>query len=193
MTSTRRSLIAATIIVFTIFTDWITKQWALSALSDGHRIPLLPTLEFDLLFNNGFSFGTGEGRGRLIGIGVIGMVVYLAVQLHRATIVHRVVFFSIILGGAIGNLLDRIFRADDGFLTGSVVDFIDVSWFAVFNVADIYVVCGAIAFGLWETLINPQLDAPEQPADERDPTAATELDTTPDPILDTDDHSALQE
>ncbi|MEZ5230422.1 MAG: signal peptidase II [Acidimicrobiales bacterium] len=128
--------------VFTIFTDWITKQWALSALEDGHRIPLLPTsssgspVQQRLLVRHGRG-----GRGRLIGIGVIGMVVYLAVQLHRATIVHRVVFFSIILGGAIGNLLDRIFAPTTASLTGSVVDFIDVSWFAVFNVADIYVVC----------------------------------------------------
>ncbi len=158
VTSTRRSIIATTIVVFAILTDWLTKEWALSALGDGRQIALLPTLEFDLLFNNGFSFGTGQGRGRLIGFGVILMVGYLVFQLAKATLTHRVVFFSIILGGAIGNLLDRVFRADDGFLTGSVIDFIDVSWFAVFNVADIYVVCGAIAFGLWETVINPQTD-----------------------------------
>ncbi len=168
VTSTRRSLIAATIIVFTIVSDWLTKQWALSALDDGRRIALLPTLEFDLLFNNGFSFGTGQGRGRLIGIGVIAMVVYLSVQLARSTVVHRVVFFSIILGGAIGNLIDRVFRADDGFLTGSVIDFIDVSWFAVFNLADIFVVCGAIAFALWETVINPQVDESTNDAQQAD-------------------------
>ena len=161
VSSNRRLSLAASIIVFTIVTDLLTKEWALSALADGHRIEILPTLEFDLLYNNGFSFGTGQGRGRLIGIGVIAMVIYLAVQLLRTTILHRVVLFAVILGGALGNLLDRIFRADDGLLSGSVIDFIDVSWFAVFNVADIYVVGGAIAFGIWETVINPQLADPE--------------------------------
>ncbi len=165
MTSTRRFVLAASIIVFTVVTDLVTKEWALSALGEGRRISVLPTLEFDLLFNNGFSFGTGQGRGRLIGIGVIAMVIYLTVQLVRSTVGHRVVFFSIILGGAIGNLIDRIFRADEGFLTGSVIDFIDVSWFAVFNLADIYVVCGAITFALWETMINPQTQTHGQVAD----------------------------
>lgn len=163
MTSTRRSQIAVSILVFTILTDLVTKEWALSALADGKRIELLPTLEFDLLFNNGFSFGTGQGRGRLIGIAVIAMVIYLTVQLARATVLHRVVLFSVILGGAIGNLLDRIFRADDGFLSGAVVDFIDVSWFAVFNVADMYVVCGAFAFALWELFINPPEETDIEP------------------------------
>ncbi len=161
MSSNRRLILAASIIVFTIVTDLLTKEWALSALDGGRRIEILPTLEFDLLYNNGFSFGTGQGRGRLIGLGVIAMVIYLAVQLLRTDILHRVVLFAVILGGALGNLLDRIFRADDGLLSGSVIDFIDVSWFAVFNVADIYVVGGAIAFGVWETLINPQLTDPE--------------------------------
>lgn len=165
MTSTRRSLIAVSILVFTILTDLATKEWALSALSDGRRIDLLPTLEFDLLFNRGFSFGTGQGQGRLIGVAVIAMIIYLTVQLVRSTVLHRVVLFSVILGGAIGNLLDRIFRADDGFLSGAVVDFIDVSWFAVFNVADMYVVCGAFAFALWEIFIRPPAIELDDPAD----------------------------
>ncbi len=176
MTSTRRSLIAATLIVLTIVSDWLTKEWALSALGDGERIALLPTLEFDLLYNNGFSFGTGQGQGRLIGVGVIIMVVYLAFQLVRSTVLHRVIFFSIILGGAIGNLIDRIFRADDGFLSGSVIDFIDVSWFAVFNLADIYVVCGAIAFALWETVINPAVDPTDDAPTDRPESDRAESD-----------------
>ena len=48
---------------------------------------------------------------------------------------------AVILGGALGNLIDRVARADDGPLSGQVIDFIDVSWYAVFNVADIFVVC----------------------------------------------------
>ena len=73
-------------------------------------------------------------------------------------------------GGAISNLLDRIFRADDGVLSGEVVDFIDVTWYAVFNVADIFVVCGAIAFGaneIWlSRQVNDEIDAVEPIGDD---------------------------
>ena len=67
------------------------------------------------------------------------------------------------VGGAISNLLDRIFRDGSGFLGGSVVDFIDPQWCPVFNVADVCVVIGGILLvvvGLWSA---PQT-APSGPA-----------------------------
>ena len=51
---------------------------------------------------------------------------------------------GLIAGGAIGNLADRAFRGDDGFLHGAVVDFIDVQWWPVFNIADACIVVGAV-------------------------------------------------
>jgi signal peptidase II len=54
------------------------------------------------------------------------------------------VAMGLILGGALGNLGDRAFRAGEGFLGGAVVDFIDFQWFPIFNVADIGVVGGAL-------------------------------------------------
>jgi signal peptidase II len=44
----------------------------------------------------------------------------------------------------VGNLADRLFRADAGILSGAVVDFIDLQWWPVFNLADTAIVCGAI-------------------------------------------------
>ena len=44
---------------------------------------------------------------------------------------------GIILGGALGNLADRAFRAGDGFLGGRVVDMVDLQWWPVFNLADV--------------------------------------------------------
>ena len=76
---------------------------------------------------------------------VIALSVFIAVQIWREERPTRTWLYAVILGGALGNLLDRVFRADEGFLSGKVVDFIDVTWYAVFNVADIAVVCGAIA------------------------------------------------
>lgn len=51
---------------------------------------------------------------------------------------------GLIAGGAVGNLIDRAFRGDDGFLQGAVVDFIDLQWWPVFNIADAAIVVGAV-------------------------------------------------
>ncbi|MEO0494284.1 MAG: signal peptidase II [Actinomycetota bacterium] len=167
----RRSLVqmSTVIVVVTVALDQLTKWWAESTLDDGRVIEVLPTLEFDLAYNSGFSFGTGSGLGSWIGVIVIAMCGFLGWLIATAETRLRAVIAATILGGAIGNLIDRIFRADDGLLSGEVVDFIDVTWYAVFNVADMFVVCGAIAFGLTEFLQGRHAAAqPAEPADEAD-------------------------
>lgn len=152
MSDGRRLGLATLIVVGCIALDQLTKEWALGRLGDGSTIDVLPTLEFDLAFNSGFSFSTGSGNGNLVGLLVIALSSFIAWQIWRETRRTRVILFAIILGGALGNLADRIFRADDGVLSGEVVDFIDVEWYAVFNVADMFVVCGCIAFVVDEVL-----------------------------------------
>ena len=68
------------------------------------------------------------------------------------------VALGMIVGGALGNVLDRAFRSDSGFFQGGVIDFIDLQWWPVFNIADIGVVCGAILLVI-STLLNPEPDA----------------------------------
>ncbi|MSX96337.1 MAG: signal peptidase II, partial [Actinobacteria bacterium] len=65
------------------------------------------------------------------------------------------VALGMIVGGALGNVLDRAFRGDAGFFHGGVIDFIDFQWWPVFNVADIGVVCGA-ALLVISTLRDPR-------------------------------------
>lgn len=150
MTKARRLAYAGIIVVGAVVLDQLTKQWALSTLDDGHTIDVLPTLEFDLAFNSGFSFSAGSGNGSLVGLLVVTLCAFLVWQIWRDDRPVRSALLAVVLGGALGNLLDRIFRAEDGFLSGEVVDFIDVTWYAVFNVADILVVCGCIAFAVNE-------------------------------------------
>ena len=71
----RRSLVqrSAVIVAAAVALDQITKWWAESALDNGRVINVLPTLEFDLSYNSGFSFGTGSGFGPWIGLIVIAM------------------------------------------------------------------------------------------------------------------------
>ncbi|MEO6988954.1 MAG: signal peptidase II [Aquihabitans sp.] len=125
--------------------DQLTKHWALNRLSDGQMIDVVGSLRFNLLKNTGaaFSLGSGSGMGPWISVVAIGVVVMLALgQTSRFTLGAAAA--GMIAGGAIGNLLDRALRGDDGFLHGAVIDFIDLQWWPVFNVADAGVVVGAV-------------------------------------------------
>ena len=100
-------------------------------------------LQFRLTFNTGASFSILTQAGPVIAIvafGVIGLILFV---LGDAS--HRIeaVALGMVLGGAVGNLLDRLFRGD-GFMDGAVVDFVDFSFFATFNVADAAITIGVI-------------------------------------------------
>ena len=130
------------IIVAVVLADQATKKWALNSLSDGRTIDLVWTLRFNLVFNSGMAFSQGQGWGRLIGLLAIGVAVWLWFGLRKATSQLSVVGTSMLIGGALGNVVDRMFRGEK-WLAGSVIDFIDLQWFPVFNIADSAVTLGA--------------------------------------------------
>ncbi|MEQ8841732.1 MAG: signal peptidase II [Acidimicrobiales bacterium] len=160
MSQRRRLAYAALIVIGIVSLDQATKEWALGRLGDGSTIDVLPSLEFDLAFNSGFSFSTGSGSGHLVGLLVVALSGFIAWQIFREERAVRSWLYAAILGGALGNLLDRIFRADDGLLSGKVVDFIDVSWYAVFNVADMFVVVGCVLFIIDEIVRSRRAPTP---------------------------------
>ncbi len=164
-----RRTLATTIVAAEVGLDQLSKHWAQRRLDGGRVIEIVPTLELDLTYNSGFSFGTGAGSGRLIGVLVVALVSWLGFMFWRETTPRRRVLYAVILGGALGNLGDRLLRADDGLLSGSVVDFIDVTWYAVFNLADVFVVCGAVAFALLEWRRPPHSEANGADAPDRRP------------------------
>jgi signal peptidase II len=147
--------------------DQITKIWAVAALDD-RIIDLFWTARFRLIYNTGSAFSLGEGIGRWLGI-LIAFVVVGVLWYARTLPDRRARFLlGMIVGGAIGNLIDRIFRADDGFLSGGVVDFIDFQWWPVFNIADIGVVCGAIGLAVLSFFLPEAAGAPTGDADGSD-------------------------
>jgi signal peptidase II len=134
----------ALLIGLVILLDQVTKSWAVSALADGHVIHVIGSLQFSLGFNSGFAFSQGQGMGPLVGIFAIIAVLFLLRAVRKATTQLSAMALCAIVAGALGNIADRIFRGE-GWLHGRVVDFIDVQWWPVFNVADSSITVGACA------------------------------------------------
>ena len=137
---TRRTPLAlvAPVAAAVIAVDQLTKSLAVDRLADGDH-PVFWTLRFNLALNSGLSFGQGRGLTPYITVLGIVLVAGLVVWSRRLTSPAMAVAVGFLLGGACGNLADRLFRGHDG----AVVDFIDFQWWPVFNVADIAVFCGA--------------------------------------------------
>jgi len=125
--------------------DQLTKWWALERLSppDG-SIDLFWTLRLSLTFNSGMAFSQGRGFGPVIGAIALIVVVVLVISAGRGASTLGAVAIGMVVGGAAGNLCDRLFRSDSGFLQGKVIDFIDLQWWPVFNLADAAVVIGGV-------------------------------------------------
>jgi signal peptidase II len=141
------ALISLAVAAVVIVLDVVTKHWAVASLTNHDERHVIWTLQWNLAYNSGMAFSRGRGLGPIIGLVAIVVVVALVVGSSRVEGRLGRVGAGMILGGAIGNLLDRIFRGS-GFLHGAVVDFIDFQWFPIFNVADIGVDVGAVLFAL---------------------------------------------
>jgi signal peptidase II len=127
--------------------DQLSKWWALERLDEGD-IDLFWTLRLRLTFNSGMAFSQGRGLGPVIGALALVVVVVLVLAARKGASTLGAVAVGMVLGGAAGNLADRLFRTDSGFLQGRVVDFIDLQWWPVFNVADAAIVIGGIVLVL---------------------------------------------
>jgi signal peptidase II len=125
-----------------VLLDQFTKHWALGALSNGSIVHVVWTLQFNLAFNSGMAFSRGRGLGPLIAVVATVVIVWLLISLRTGGSRLSTFGMGCLIGGAAGNLIDRLFRGD-GWLRGSVVDFIDFQWFPIFNVADMAINVGA--------------------------------------------------
>ena len=125
--------------------DQLTKWWALEALTHPVReIHLFWTLRLRVVFNTGTAFSLTSDSGPYVTVIALAVVVYLVVASRSQRSPWIVVCYGMIVGGTLGNLADRFFRDGDGLLGGPVIDFVDLQWFPVFNVADASLVIGII-------------------------------------------------
>lgn len=127
-----------------ILLDQGTKLWALSSLKPIHNTTVIEGfLDLTFVENRGVAFGMFSGKRWLILLltaAIAGMLLYFYHSLPRRKEYAPVrASIVLVLAGAVGNIIDRLFR-------GYVVDFFEFTFFEwpVFNVADIYVVAGVI-------------------------------------------------
>jgi signal peptidase II len=142
--------------------DQLSKWWVLEVidLDTVRQIPLLSAgpfgLDLAMVWNRGVTFGmlTGEGSWHHILLAVLaaGIALFLLRWLWRAETRPVAVALGAVIGGAVGNVIDRL-------RFGAVVDFVDASAFGwhwyVFNLADAAIVCGVVAL-VADALFRPQ-------------------------------------
>lgn len=127
--------------------DQLTKQWALSALADGNTISIVGPVRFLLTYNTAGAFGLGGAAVPFLAVAALGLVVAMATTSTTARDPRLAAAVGLVLGGALGNLADRMFRGR-GMLRGAVVDFVDLRVWPVFNLADASITIGCLLL-LW--------------------------------------------
>lgn len=134
----RRPLVAiAAVGVIVVFIDQVTKWWAVSALSNPTEvIDLVWTLRLRLIYNYGTAFSLTSDSGPIVSVVAVAVVAVLVWSGRNQRSRPVIAGYGLIVGGTIGNLIDRFAREGDGFARGGVVDFVDLQWFPVFNAAD---------------------------------------------------------
>jgi signal peptidase II len=127
--------------------DLASKAWAVANLSDGQQVGVLGDLiSLRLIRNPGAAFSLGTGNTWVLTVLAIVILVVTVRASRRIGSLGWAWALGLLLGGALGNLTDRLAR-EPGFGRGHVVDFIDYRVF-IGNLADIAIVSAAVLIGL---------------------------------------------
>ncbi|MBB5077119.1 signal peptidase II [Nonomuraea endophytica] len=155
----RKLLLLLGALAFVIYVaDLVTKTVVLRTLEGEPPNVIIPgVLQFRVIFNSGAAFSIGTGMTFVFTIIASGVVVAIIRTARKLRSLPWAITLGLLLGGALGNLTDRLLRWPSGFgrstqLQGHVVDFIEVlpgnfpiiDYFPVFNIADSAIVCGGI-------------------------------------------------
>jgi signal peptidase II len=134
-----RLSVAATVVVIL---DQLTKSLAVDRLGDGRVIEVVEgVVSLRLTLNSGGAFGLGQGFPLFFLGATIVVVALILVWARNLDDLTLTIPLGMVLGGGIGNAVDRLFRDTDG----RVVDFVDLHVWPVFNVADAAITVGVIA------------------------------------------------
>lgn len=141
-------ILSGSVLSFVVFLDRITKSFMTNVLDYGESLPVIQNVfHFTLVHNTGIAFGLFKDNGIVFFITPIVALILLFVNvyyyLNSEDSLDRVYItaFAMILGGAIGNLIDRM-------VFGYVIDFFDFRIWPVFNIADCAITVGATIIAL---------------------------------------------
>jgi signal peptidase II len=133
-------LFSVAVIVFAA--DVISKTIVVATLTPGRPVWLISSvLDLNLTRNSGAAFSFGTGMTVVFTAIAIGVIVFILRTSRRLRSLPWAVTLGLLLGGAAGNLTDRLLRSP-GIFRGDVVDWIQLPHWPVFNVADSCIVCG---------------------------------------------------
>lgn len=143
-TPRRRMRLLIVVAAVILVSDLVTKVVAVATIRPGEPVWLVGDIvSLRLVRNAGAAFSMATGMTWLLTLIAVAVVIGV-VRIGRTMASPWWAFgLGLVLGGALGNLIDRFFRSP-GFMQGHVVDFVSVGWWPVFNVADSAIVCGAI-------------------------------------------------
>jgi signal peptidase II len=149
----RRIVLFAAVAVFVLALDIVSKILVVANLDAREVVRTLGgAVYLDIARNSGAAFSLGTGFTVILSVVALGVVAVIVRTASRLRSAGWAIALAFILGGALGNLADRVFRAP-GVLRGRVVDWIslfgpDGEHWPIFNLADSAIVCGAILAGL---------------------------------------------
>jgi len=123
--------------------DFVSKEWALKTLSAQPRKILGSFLQLTLVHNSGAAFSLATGFTIIFSILALAVVIAVIYFSPQITSGGWQLSIGLLLGGVLGNLTDRIFR-DPSFLSGYVIDWIQIPHWPVFNLADSAISIAAI-------------------------------------------------
>lgn len=139
-----RYAVGAGIAALIVSIDALTKRWASLEFVDQPLVLIPDFLVLTFTENPGAAFSMFGEAGPVFGIAAIVVSAALLWSLRLERPMIETVAYGLVIGGATGNLVDRIFRGP-GLLDGKVIDWIDLWWIPTFNVADMSI---TIAVGL---------------------------------------------
>ncbi|MGW0814736.1 signal peptidase II [Streptomyces viridiviolaceus] len=140
----RRIAVLFAVAAFAYVLDLVSKMIVVAKLEHHEPIEIIGDwLRFEAIRNAGAAFGFGEAFTVIFTVIAAAVIVVIARLARKLYSLPWAIALGLLLGGALGNLTDRIFRSP-GVFEGAVVDFIAPKHFAVFNLADSAIVCGGI-------------------------------------------------
>jgi signal peptidase II len=148
---TRCMMVLAGTALLSIGVDQATKALVVATLEGKPPVRVIgQVLTIDVRRNSGAAFSFAPAATVLFTCMAVAVAVLIVIEAPRLRSVGWAVALGLLLAGSVGNLLDRLLRAP-GIGRGAVVDFIDLQHFAVFNVADSCLTCGAV-LAIWLSL-----------------------------------------